>query len=184
LILKPDGTLLIHGGEKREPINWQPPGCVLETNIKKNTLVLRSIRRNPREIISIRSDHIYVILATIVESGEFILWGSEKEMIDYVIKHPEIIEKSFRPLDREFHTPFGKIDLIGKDKRGRLVVLEFKRSTAQLSAVSQLLRYVDGLKIMGTKGVRGILVAPKATHSALELLKKYGLEFRELKPTK
>ena len=28
IIVKPDGSFLIHQGEKREPVNWQPPGSV------------------------------------------------------------------------------------------------------------------------------------------------------------
>ena len=27
VILKPDGTLLVHTDSKRKPVNWQPPGC-------------------------------------------------------------------------------------------------------------------------------------------------------------
>ena len=26
IIIKPDGTFLIHKDKKREPVNWQPPG--------------------------------------------------------------------------------------------------------------------------------------------------------------
>lgn len=29
VIIKPDGTLLVHQKEKREPVNWNPPGAGL-----------------------------------------------------------------------------------------------------------------------------------------------------------
>jgi RecB family endonuclease NucS len=43
--------------------------------------------------------------------------------------------------------------------------------------VSQLKRYVDEIKEKHEKKVRGILVAPNITSSALKLLKEYGLEY-------
>jgi RecB family endonuclease NucS len=42
---------------------------------------------------------------------------------------------------------------------------------------------VDNLK-EENKGLRGILVAPSITDSAMKLLKDYGLEFREVHPPK
>ena len=59
--------------------------------------------------------------------------------------------------------------------------MEFKRSTAQLSGVSQLKRYVDYMSHR-YENVRGILVAPDITSSALRLLKEYGFEYRKLRP--
>ncbi len=182
LISKPDGSLLIHERVKREPVNWQPPGCVLYSTVKDDQLVIRSIRRNPREEILVISPHVYVFLAVLSGKGEFRLWGSEDEMVQKVIRNPALIEPGFKPLKREVRTPYGKIDLLGEDAEGNIVVLEFKRSTAQLSGVSQLKRYVDYMK-QHSRRVRGILVAPRITSSAMKLLKEYKLEYRRLEPT-
>ena len=182
LITKPDGSLLIHEREKREPVNWQPPGCTLVASIRNELLYIRSIRRNPREEIVVISPHVYVLLATACDRGKFTLWGSEDEMANIVMKNPNLIEDGFKPLHREYPTPYGNIDLLGEDKHGTIVVIEFKRSVAQLSGVSQLKRYVDFM-IKHHKRVRGILVAPGITNSALRLLKEYGLEFKRLSPT-
>lgn len=102
-------------------------------------------------------------------------------MVNEVMRNPSLIEEGFKPIRSEVETPYGKIDLIGEDFQGNTVIIEFKRSTAQLQAVSQLKRYVDYYKSMG-KSVRGILVAPSITSSARKLLTEYGLEFRKLKP--
>lgn len=178
---KPDGSVLIHTGTKREPINWQPPGCLLTAKIEDDILIIRSIRNNPKENIWIYSSCVYSALACKCSEDEFTLWGSESEMVEEVIKNPSIIEKEFQPIGREVETPYGKVDLIGKDSDDNLVVLEFKRATAQLQAVSQLKRYVDHYKLVH-RNVRGIIVAPSITSSALKLLREYGFEFRKLSP--
>jgi len=181
LITKPDGTLIIHGKTKREPINWQPPGSLLYCKVEDEELIVRSIRRNPREEIIVRSPHVYTFLAVFPTEEKFRLWGSESEMIDKVFRNPELIEKGFKPIKKEVRTPYGKIDLLGEDAEGNIVVLEFKRSVAQLSGVSQLKRYVDYM-MHTNSNVRGILVAPDITSSALKLLKEYKLEFKKLSP--
>ncbi len=80
---------------------------------------------------------------------EFVLWGSESEMVDEVVRNPGIIEDGFKLIGKEVETPYGKVDLVGEDSEGNTVIIEFKRSTAQLQAVSQLKRYVDYYKSMG-----------------------------------
>jgi len=102
-------------------------------------------------------------------------------MVNEVMKNPRIIDYDFRPIRSEVETPYGKIDLVGEDSNGNIVIVEFKRSTAQLQAVSQLKRYVDYYKSI-SKNVRGILVAPNITSSARKLLLEYGLEYRKLTP--
>ena len=179
IITKPDGTIMIHGRTKREPINWQPPGCTLSAFIQDGKVIIKSIRRNPKEIVVVECPYIYTILACDCEEGKFTLYGSEKEMVDKVMQEPELLFKGFKPLKNEYPTPYGSIDLLGVDEEGNLVIVEFKRATAQLSAVSQLKRYVDYFEKRGEK-VRGILVAPDVTLSAYRLLKEYGFEYVKL----
>lgn len=178
LITKPDGTLIIHEGVKHHPLNWNPPGSELSARVLNNLLIIKSVRRRPKEVIEIKSDAVFIITIAKITEGEFTLWGDEKDMINYVLKNPNIIEKGFKPIATEYRIPFGIVDLLGRDSKGRLVVLEFKRSKASLNAVSQLKRYADALK------ARGILVAPDITASARKLLEEYGLEFRQLRPPK
>jgi len=179
IITKPDGTIMIHGRTKREPINWQPPGCILSAFVQDGRLYIKSIRKNPKEIVLIECPTVHAILACNCEEGEFTLHGSEKEMVQKVIENPTLLFEDFKPLKEEYPTPFGSVDLIGLDGEGNLVVVEFKRATAQLSAVSQLKRYVDYFKKHG-ENVKGVLVAPDITLSAYKLLKEYGFEYVKL----
>ena len=42
IITKPDGTIMIHGRTKREPINWQPPGFILSAFVQDDRLYIKS----------------------------------------------------------------------------------------------------------------------------------------------
>jgi RecB family endonuclease NucS len=116
---------------------------------------------------------------------EINLTGSKSEMAEMIFRNPNLIEEGFKPLSREYQIPTGIIDILGKDKDERWVILELKRRRADLQAVSQLKRYVEYFKSKyGRDRVRGILVAPSLTVGAERLLKEENLEFKKLNPPK
>ena len=186
ILIKPDGSFLIHKNEKREPVNWQPPGSVISWEVREDKLVLKSVRRKPREVLEVELLKVYHACAFYCEDYEELnLTGSEAEMAELIFKNPSLIEEGFMPLYREYQTSFGFIDVLGKDKNNKWVVIELKRRRAGLQAVSQLKRYVECLRgEYGRKNVRGVLVAPSVTSGAERLLKEEGLEFISLKPPK
>ncbi len=182
IITKPDGTILVHEDKKRMPINWQPPGSKIIAKEENNKLVIYSKRDKPKEELFVKVDEVYFIACVHISRGRFKLIGSEKDMVDFAVKHPEIIEEGLRIIKREAPTPYGYIDLVGIDKDGNTVILEFKRVTATLSAVLQLSRYVSYYeKVTGNK-LRAILVAPGITDDALILLRGKGFKFVKLDP--
>ena len=184
IIIKPDGSFLIHQKEKREPVNGQPPGSSVSLDVKEDKLILRSVRRKPKEILEVELIDVYLFSYFQAEDYEALaLVGSEAEMADLVFENPELIEDGFKPLFKEKSIRHGIVDLLGKDKDGNIVILEFKRRRADLHAVSQLKRYVETMREEYEK-VRGILVAPSLTSGARRLLEKEGLEFKKLKPPK
>ncbi len=183
IIVKPDGSFLIHQKEKREPVNWQPPGSVVRLELREKP-VLVSVRRKPRETLEVELEEVYLITVFHAEDyEELALTGSEAEMAELIFENPDVIEPGFRPLYRERPIRHGIVDVLGVDREGNLVVLELKRRRADLHAVSQLKRYVETLR-EEHENVRGILVAPSLTSGAKKLLEKEGLEFRKLEPPK
>ncbi|MCD6523955.1 MAG: endonuclease NucS [Thermococcus sp.] len=183
IIVKPDGSFLIHQKEKREPVNWQPPGSVVRLELREKP-VLVSVRRKPRETLEVELEEVYLITVFHAEDyEELALTGSEAEMAEFIFENPEVIELGFKPLYREKPIKHGIVDVLGVDSEGNIVVLELKRRRADLHAVSQLKRYVETLREEHEK-VRGILVAPSLTSGAKKLLEKEGLEFRKLEPPK
>ncbi|WP_088853457.1 endonuclease NucS [Thermococcus pacificus] len=184
IIVKPDGSFLIHQNRKREPVNWQPPGSFVTLEERDGTLVLRSVRRKPKEILEVELDEVYLVSVFRAEDyEELALTGSEAEMAEMIFENPELIEPGFKPLFREKDIGHGIVDILGRDESGNLVVLELKRRKADLHAVSQLKRYVEALK-KEHPDVRGILVAPSLTSGAKKLLQKEGLEFKKVEPPK
>ena len=172
--IKPDGTVFIHNNKKMKPVNWQPSGSRIKVDINEE-LIISVIRRRPKEVLKIVIPIVYYITLSSLEEGEFRLYGSEAEMVKDVIENPSLIEEDFSPIAREYNTPYGKIDLLGKTSRG-LLVLEFKRAQAGLDAVSQVKRYVDFIRET-YPNVRGGIVAPAISKSAYNLLIKYELEY-------
>ncbi|MFB6176998.1 MAG: endonuclease NucS, partial [Halobaculum sp.] len=53
LVLKPDGTALIHTDEGRTPVNWQPPGCEHRAAVRDGRLRVRSSRDSPEEVLDV-----------------------------------------------------------------------------------------------------------------------------------
>ncbi|WP_088855407.1 endonuclease NucS [Thermococcus siculi] len=184
IIIKPDGAFLIHQNRKREPVNWQPPGSFVTLEERGDILVLRSVRRKPKEVLEVELEDVYLVSVFKAEDyEELALTGSEAEMAEMIFNNPGLIEPGFRPLFREKDIGHGIVDILGRDESGNLVVLELKRRKADLHAVSQLKRYVEALKKEYGR-VRGILVAPSLTSGAKKLLEKEGLEFKKVEPPK
>jgi endonuclease len=182
IIIKSDGSFMVHQNRNLEPVNWQPPKSQCKTSLKEGIMFLEGSRRNPPERLEVEIYSTYMASYFNGEdSKDLELTGYEENMRQMVFETPEIIEEGFRPSNREYSTSNGFIDVLGKDKDGNLVVLELKSRRAGINAVKQLKRYLDDFSDH-KKFVRGILVAPSVTEDASELLKEFKLEFKVLEP--
>jgi len=185
LMLKPDGSVLVHTEEGQQPVNWQPPGCTHEVSVTGNRLRLRSERTTPREELLVEFESVgHAAAFDARDEGEFALSGTEADLRERILEDPGLIEPGFTPLATERDTAAGAVDVYGEDERDRVVVLELKRRRVGPDAVGQLRRYVDALRreLHADTEVRGILVAPSVTDRARRLLAEQGLEFVALGP--
>jgi hypothetical protein len=141
---------------------------------------LKGMRRNPSETLKVEIHRGYQISYYRGEDSQDLeLAGYEADMGDMIWQRPELVESGFRATSREYHTPQGYIDILGKDREGNLTILELKSRKAGVQAVKQLRRYLDCFT--DHKGhVRGVLVAPSATDDALEMLENQGMEFKAM----
>lgn len=181
LMLKPGGSLQIHGQRGVKPVNWQPQSDSLDLTIEDGVAVLLSERRTPHEFV--RVAFLEPALAQALRLREltgFVLMGSEAEMQKALARDPEVIEPGLSVVDLEVPTGVGGIDLYARDSEGRLVVVELKRGKATQEAVHQLSRYVTTVSEQVGQQVRGILAAPAISTPALKQLTALGLEFREV----
>jgi len=180
IIIKEDGTVLVHEGKGREPINWQPQAHII-TSVSNGKLVLTAIRIRPREELKILIEKEAYVLVSRLTTAKFILEGAEKDMIDLIASNPSIVEEGSHLVSREVSTPHGRIDVILRDKQGRLLIVEVKRSLADIDAVYQLRRYVEYYKSLGVD-VRGVIASPRISPRALKLLQEFNLGYVKVEP--
>jgi hypothetical protein len=184
IVLKPDGTLLVHASSKLKPVNWQPPGCVFSADRQDGRVVLLATRDKPvKETVRIVLEEIHAVLSLDLEDEATLdLQGSEDDLQAWLAQHPHLVEPGFRFWTRERASGRGPMDLYGEDAAGRRVVVEVKRRAAGVAEADQLRRYVERERAArgGEAKVRGILVAPAVSEKARKYLGDLGLEYREL----
>jgi RecB family endonuclease NucS len=183
LIIKEDGSLLVHRSVGYEPVNWQPPGCIFHTQAKKGLLEIHALRQKPHESVKVFFDRIDLVAGLeLVDTGEFSLYASEEDMHKAILLKPSLLEEGFNLISYEKKVEPGFVDVYGEDKNGRLVVVEVKRKTAGKQAAIQLAKYVDAIKRRADRQVRGILAAPDVAKGVQKLLENLSIEFKRLDP--
>lgn len=186
IILKPDGTLLVHAYDNHKPRNWQPPGCVHSCTVDRGDTYVTSVRKNPAETINIRFSTVHTVqLMRMEDDEELTLWGSEEDLKQRVLDNPELIEPGFTVTDDEYTTDAGEIDIFGEDSENTPTVVELKRSNAGVEAVRQLRSYVDSLqRETNHDTIRGIIGATDMSERSLQYLHEKGFEHVQLSPRK
>ena len=154
--------------------------CSFYTQLNDSQLIVYAEKKSPKERITVYMDSVDLVHVEEMENNheaDIRLIGSEKQLSDQLMQDLSFIEKGLIPLKQEDAVRKGKIDIIAEDQKGRIVVIEVKRRTAEFEAVMQLERYVKDMKRIKSKETRGILIAPDIRPKAREMLEKAGLEF-------
>ena len=182
LIIKPDGSLLLHRKMGCDPMNWQPPGSNILVS-SSDVLIIRAVRRSPRETLSTYFRKIgFAASFKMTDEAVFEMGLTEAEMYRAIKLKPELIELGFRISSQQKKMKGGKADVTGYDKKGNYVVVEVKKNKANVDSVKQLYKYLVDLQ-KPSANVRGILASPGIRAPARRLLKTLGLEFVKLEPT-
>jgi len=184
-IIKQDGSVLVHRPTGYEPINWQPPKCLVRVMLlDTGGLMLIASRSQPRETVSIEYRSIeFTITTDLRDAAQFFLHVTEEQMKQAILISPELVEKGLKPLEAEKSLgEAGFTDIYAEDESGRIVVVEIKRSAASKDAVLQLQRYLETLRGRVDKPIRGIIAAPELRKSAQSTLENSKLEFVQLSP--
>jgi len=185
VVFKADGSVLVHRPAGYEPVNWQPPGCVFHVDTAEDSMQISAVRRQPAESVRISFDRVYLIAAlNLADAGRFALHASEEDMQKAVLLMPSLVEDGLKPISYEKKVEPGFVDVYCEDKVGKFVVIEIKRKTAGRQAALQLAKYVDAVRGIVNKEVRGILAAPNLSKGVQRLLSTLGLEYRVLDPKK
>jgi RecB family endonuclease NucS len=182
IMIKQDGAVLVHQPVMREPVNWQPTGSKSDFNVEDEHLILRSHHTRPPEKMKIIFRNIQFISASSLrDKADLVISGMEVDVVNEIVSNPNLIEEGLRISKREKHVKSGIIDLFCYDKNHVPVVIEVKRSLANISAVHQLRMYVSDLKKdVHAANIRGILCAPRVPDMVKKLLSDYKLEWHEV----
>jgi RecB family endonuclease NucS len=182
IMIKQDGAVLVHQPVMREPVNWQPTGSKTVSSVKDDNLILKSYHKSPPEKMKITFRNLKLVATTSLrDNAKLIISGMETDVVNEIISNPAVIEEGLRISKREKHVKSGMIDLYGYDKKHTPVVIEVKRSIANISSVQQLRMYVSDIKKdVDNANVRGILCAPRIPDMVKKLLSEYGLEWQEV----
>jgi RecB family endonuclease NucS len=181
VILKGDGCVLVHRSRDYQPVNWQPSGCVFQTRIEDERLIVKAVRPSPLETLNIEIDRIDFLSAfRLKDEAEFILHSSEEEMQKAILAEPDLIEQGLRVIDFEKKVAPGFVDVYGIDSQGNTVVIEIKKDPAGAAAVKQLVEYLKYLSPAEGKKLRPIIVAPSLAKGVLPMVEKMKIEFKPL----
>jgi RecB family endonuclease NucS len=161
VIIKPDGSILVHENAGVAPLNWNSPPAELE--IRGNEIV--STRKLGKESVIIRFSKIFFTAEMPLSTAQFDLDGSHENIVQAIVDNPSIVGKKLTFVAREYKTEYGNIDILFKNETGEFVVVEVKRARADFRAVMQLHSYV--LAIRKQEGnASGFLVAPSIARRA------------------
>ena len=182
VILKPDGTVMVHGDAKRgSRSTWQPPGTKVRF-VLDDGLAIEAKRTSPPESMHIHFRHIHAVsVFRLDDAVEIDLVGEETDIKDRIEEDPSVIEPGLHVIRREVPTESGYIDMLCEDSEGRTVIVEVKRTSVSPSSVYQLEAYLlDIRKKNKDVQVRGILCAPRISNMARTLIEEKGMEYREI----
>jgi len=181
VILKEDGCVLVHRWKDYQPVNWQPSGCVFQTRIEDDQLIVKAIRPNPLETLTLTITRVdFLGTFELEDYAEFVLHSSEEEMQRAILVDPSIIEEGLQIVDFEKKVAPGFVDIYGIDVKGNTVVIEIKKDPAGAPVIKQLTEYLKYIHPAEGKKLRPMIVAPSLAKGALPVMEKLGIEFRPL----
>lgn len=169
LMVKADGTLLIHSDAGSKALNWMSPPCTLRTEPGRWTVT------NPageRLIIGLEQVISDVRHELGVDPG-LVKDGVEAHLQELLAERCQVFGEGCTLLRREYPTDIGPVDLVCRDPDGGYVVVEIKRK-GEIDGVEQLTRYVERLATT-LSPLRAVLAAQEIKPQARVLAAARGI---------
>lgn len=116
-----------------------------------------------------RQDQDALEAAIAVKQSIEVSVGLERDLQSALRAQIRKLEEGLKIIDfgKEHQTSAGRIDILARDSKNSLVVIELKLGEADKSAVGQTLAYMGALQNEEGSGVRGIIVAESFDVKAL-----------------
>jgi RecB family endonuclease NucS len=138
IMVKADGSILIHSDTGTKALNWMSPPCRLAEEPGRWTVTNRAGETLAITIEDVVSDSS-VDLG--VDPG-LVKDGVESHLQELLAAQLQVLGDGWRLIRREYPTPIGPVDLMCKDADGRSVAVEIKRR-GEIDGVEQLTRYLE-----------------------------------------
>lgn len=176
LVVKADGTILIHADAGAKALNWMSAPCRLVEAPDGWT------------VTGARGERLHVAISEVLSDTSTELGAepgltkthSEAEIQQLLAADCGSIEEGLRLVRREHPTPIGPVDLLCVDRQGRAVAVEVKR-VGDIDGVEQLSRYLHYLRAdTSLSDVRGIYVAGAVKPQAKTLATDRGIRWVEV----
>jgi hypothetical protein len=171
LVVKADGTVLIHADTGSKALNWMAPPCRLVESPAGWRITGSKGERLDIAIEAVHSD----VTADLGDEPGLTKTHSEAEIQHLLAGACDCIEEGLRLVRREHPTPIGPVDLLCVDAEGRAVAVEVKR-VGDIDGVEQLSRYLRYLeRDSSLTSVRGVYVAGTVKPQARTLATDRGI---------
>jgi endonuclease len=166
IIIKADGTVLIHADSGTKALNWMPPGSrvaiapVQESGsydggsykpLNWMSPPCRLTEEPGRWSVTNKAGETLAITITEVISDTsvdlgidpgLVKDGVEAHLQELLAAQLDLLGDGWRLVRREYPTPIGPVDLMCRDDSGRSVAVEIKRR-GEIDGVEQLTRYLE-----------------------------------------
>jgi RecB family endonuclease NucS len=176
LMVKADGTLLIHSDIGSKALNWMSPPCTLREDEGSWTVTNKAGEQLVITIEEVVSD---VAVELGIDPG-LVKDGVEAHLQALLAEHCAALGEGFTLVRREYPTDIGPVDLLCRDADGHAVAVEVKRR-GEIDGVEQLARYLERLdRDPLLRPVRGMFVAQEIKPQAKVLAADRGIDCLEV----
>lgn len=146
IMIKNDGAISIHNDVGNKPLNYMGKDNISTETINEDdgTTIWRFDTR--KEYLEITLYSVLTDFQHELDNGSVPLVrdGTEHDLQAWLFENHYVIREGLKPLQREYQTTAGAIDLMFEKPDGKLLGVEVKR-VAMLGAVDQCVRYRNAL---------------------------------------
>ncbi|MCA1835929.1 MAG: endonuclease NucS [Actinobacteria bacterium] len=171
LMIKGDGTILIHADGGSKALNWMSPPCTFNEQPDRWTVTNKAGEMLTITIEAIVSDSSYDLG---VDPG-LQKDGVEAHLQALLAEHAQVLGEGWSLIRREYPTDIGPVDLLCRDESGHTVAVEIKRR-GEIDGVEQLTRYLERLdRDPLLRPVRGVLTSTTPSLTASDIDSRAGV---------
>ena len=140
IMIKADGTVLIHADSQSKPLNWMSPPCTLVIGQDTPHLWAVTNKVGERLALTIHEVHHDSAHELGVEPG-LVKDGVEAHLQALLAAQVHTLGDGWSLVRREYSTAIGPVDLLCRDSDGAHIAVEIKRR-GDIDGVEQLTRYL------------------------------------------